>query len=323
MQLFWRRSVFLAFFLLCLGRASAQRIEKFYDLNWKSCTPGDARYYSILTWEDSVWHQQDYYVSSKSMQMNGYFKDTASSMRHGYFRYYYPDGNVQSAGRYANNKKEGVWITLHPNQMIADSVFYKGGLVEGIRMGWHPNGYPSDSAHWTLDGQGTVVSWFSNGNPSSVMLFKAGKPHGTWQFFHSNGRLAAIEKYLEGQPIEKRYYNEEGDLQADTANRSHGAFFGPIPKESGAAWRKFLEKKIYWPQEYLLRNTDRVEVLVSALIDEEGKVSDVRVEVPFHPSFDKIAVRAMESSPRWTPAFEHNRRVAQRIRQTFGFEQKD
>lgn len=66
----------------------------------------------------------------------------------------------------------------------------------------------------------------------------------------------------------------------------------------------FLAKWVYvylrYPQ-YAIDNGIRGRVQVSFVIDEKGKVRDVRVVKGVHPSLDEEAVRVIEASPDWKP----------------------
>jgi len=62
-------------------------------------------------------------------------------------------------------------------------------------------------------------------------------------------------------------------------------------------------------------------VVVEAIIDEEGNVTNVTVSTPFHPAFDKIAVEVLRKSRQWEPSISHNRKVRYRIKQPIYFAQ--
>jgi hypothetical protein len=58
------------------------------------------------------------------------------------------------------------------------------------------------------------------------------------------------------------------------------------------------------------------------MIDEEGKVQNLYVSIPFHPVFDKIALRMVQESPKWLPAISHNRTVSTWFTQPVSFVQE-
>ena len=66
----------------------------------------------------------------------------------------------------------------------------------------------------------------------------------------------------------------------------------------------FMEKWVYqylkYPK-YAADNGIQGRVLVSFVIDEKGKVTDVMVTRGIHTSLDDEAVRVISASPRWRP----------------------
>ncbi|MEJ7586154.1 MAG: energy transducer TonB [Ferruginibacter sp.] len=86
---------------------------------------------------------------------------------------------------------------------------------------------------------------------------------------------------------------------------------------------KASPEKIYFPEQYKIVNSDKAVVVVSFMVNEEGKVEDVEVTTPFYPGFNKIAKNAITSSPDLIPAVNHNRKVRSWMRQTVTFEQSE
>lgn len=249
--------------------------------------------------------------------MAGLYKDAAAKIQNGKFRYFYPNGNLSSVGNYVNGEKQGLWLWYHYNGMMSDSSFYEGGKVRGTSISWHNNGYMSDSAVYTSDGKAVYVSWFDDGTPSGAGRFDNGKREGVWQYFHKNGNNAAIEKYRQDELLTSSYYDEEGKALTAASNKNKDAEF----KGGEKKWRNYLEGGLQFPHDVKLVNTDVITVVVNATVDEEGKISDVYVSVPFDPKFDDEAVRVMKRSPKWLPAISNNRRVKSYIRQPVSFVQ--
>lgn len=313
------RTVTAVLILLLFARpALAQKTEQFYDWNWKPTEAATARYYAVIVKEDSLWHRQDYFIHERRLQMDGFYKDADAKTEHGVFRYYHPNGQLQSTGGYNHGKRHGVWLRFYDNGMLQDSATYNAGTVVGVRLGWHPNGVPSDSAFFNADGSGLSIQWFDNGNPSSAGLYAAGaKQHGKWQYFHKNGQPSSIEVYDQGRLLSKQYFDETGAAVSDTTTQEREAEFPGGNK----AWQKYLLKHLYFPEQYKIANADAAVVVVDWIVNEDGTVSDVKVTSPLHPSFDKIAMEVIRKSPKWEPAFSHNRTVKAYRRQPVTFSQ--
>ncbi len=62
--------------------------------------------------------------------------------------------------------------------------------------------------------------------------------------------------------------------------------------------------------------------MITGIINEDGKVLNAEVSVPLQPEFDKIALNAVNKSPKWIPAISHNRRVYFYFRQLVTFTQE-
>ncbi len=65
--------------------------------------------------------------------------------------------------------------------------------------------------------------------------------------------------------------------------------------------------------DYALENGIKGRVQVSLVIDEKGKVGNVRVEKGVHPSLDAEAVRVIEASPDWKPGMVDGKPVRTRL----------
>ena len=74
----------------------------------------------------------------------------------------------------------------------------------------------------------------------------------------------------------------------------------------------FLERWVYvylkYPQ-YAIDNGIQGKVLVDFVIDEKGKVKDVKVLKGVHPSLDDEAVKVVSASPDWKPARVRGKKV--------------
>jgi TonB family protein len=308
----------LLILIIFLIPAVAQKVERYYDWNWRPAESNTARFIAITNKQDSLWHRQDYFLQERRLQMDGFYRDEDTKTEQGLFRYYHANGQLESTGSYTNGKRQGVWLRYHSSGMMRDSVTYNNGNVVGVRLGWHPNGIPSDSSFFYPDGSGLSINWFDNGTPAAAGRYSAGgKLNGKWQYFHRNGQLSALEVYQEGTLLSKQYFDESGAAISDTTTKEQEAEF----PGGNAAWQKYLYKRLFFPERYKLANADQAVVVVQWVIDESGTVTDVEVIAPFHPDFDKIAVEAIRKSPKWIPAISHNRTVKAYRRQPVTFQQ--
>ncbi len=308
----------LLLLLPCIG--FAQKIEKYYDYLWHETAPKYARFYSITEKTDSGWHRRDFFLHGPSLQMDGFYEDSTAETASGMLGYYYPDKKPESYGRYLHGKKQGLWISFYANGMMEDSTVYDDDHPVGTSIGWYRTGYMSDSSVYQPDGSGVEISWFDNFNPSSAGLLGPGfKKQGKWKYFHKNGKISAMELYANDRLIDKQYFDESGAVVADTTNKDKKAEFpGGL-----SAWTKYLGRHLYFPEHVEITNSDKAVVVISATINEDGKIEDAYVSTPFYPEFDKIALDVIRKSPNWIPAVSHNRKVKYEIQQPVTFSQPE
>ena len=314
-----KQFLFLPLLLLILNSYS-QTIEKYYDYNWKECDVQNARFNSITTKTDSGWHLEEFYINLNSMQMSGNYEDVDCKIKNGQFSYFFPNRRLQTKGNYLNNKRSGLWLSYYENGMMSDSSNYRKGRKVGTCIGWHSNGFIADSIVLDSTGKGVYVSWFDNGNPSCVGRYSEGqKQEGRWKYYHKNGQLCSVEFFQKGKLIDKQYFDEQGVPMEDTTTKEKEAEF----KGGIKAWQEFLMKNLYFPSNIKLVNADKIVVVIEFYVNEEGKVENAYVRVPFDSEFDKIALSVINKSPKWIPAFQNNRHVRYLVRQPVIFKQEE
>jgi hypothetical protein len=125
--------------------------------------------------------------------------------------------------------------------------------------------------------------------------------------------------YNGGKLMAASYLDEGGTAVTDTSNVNTEANF----KGGEKVWIKYLQKKLYWPANLEFTTSGSVTVGITFAVDETGKVVDAEVSMPFHKTFDKIALDIVKSSPAWQPAMSHNRKVKAYRRQPVTFVQSE
>lgn len=80
------------------------------------------------------------------------------------------------------------------------------------------------------------------------------------------------------------------------------------------AFRNYIEKNIKYP-ESAADNGIQGKVIVSFIVEPDGKVTNVKVVRGIDPALDKEAVRVIESSPKWQPGKQRGKPV--RVNLTF------
>jgi antitoxin component YwqK of YwqJK toxin-antitoxin module len=301
---------FLLFFSLYIsGTITAQQKQQYYTWDWKQCELPEARFISKIKKTDSGYARIDYFLGNGKAQMYGSYADAATTIKNGFFRFYYSNGTPSAEGVYEQNKKQGPWLSYYRDGLLKDSTNYKEGIALGTSYAWHQNGYMADSTVNLPGGGSLMVSWYDNGLPSAAGHTLNDKLQGPWQYFHINGKIAAKETYDSGRLVSRAYYNERGIIEPDTSSKDRSPDFDGGDK----AWRKFVDKTLYFPKRVEIGNTDKIVIVISAVIDEEGNVTNPVVEIPFEETFDAIALALFKKSPKWLPAIRHNRTVKEKV----------
>ena len=263
-----RQVLLIIFCILTAHVVSGQIKSKFYNWKWEECESYDARFLRITKRTDSGWYCADYFVSTKKLQMTGFYEDSLYKIKNGAFSYYYANGNIKSTGRYLHNKKNGVWLSYYHNGMMEDSSTYKNGAPVGTWLGWHENGFQKDSAVYNEDNSGIEIGWYDNGAPSYAGFYKDGNMNGKWKFYHRNGNIASEEIYETGILLSKVFYDKTGLKMPDTSNIDKEPEF----KGGEKKWKRYLENNLQWPAGYKISNAEKVTIVLAARIDEDGKI---------------------------------------------------
>jgi len=90
------------FFIACIIlsiQAAAQKIESYYDYNWKPCESLKARFYSTLQKTDSGWLRHDYFIDGLKLQMKALFADSACKVYNGQSIFFMPMDECLTSGK--------------------------------------------------------------------------------------------------------------------------------------------------------------------------------------------------------------------------------
>ncbi|RAK66831.1 toxin-antitoxin system YwqK family antitoxin [Hymenobacter edaphi] len=166
----------------------------------------------------------------------------------GEWKYYSAEGRLRSQGRYAGGEKDGEWTTYYANGQVAAVETYRSGELHGLCrtfdpagqliyekryqqddiMAWRclqPGGQPG--AWQDLSSQnGTVKSYYANGQLAAEETYRNGQFDGTCKLYHSNGQLLRETTLRDGLSTgPQREYGADGKLLADEAY-AHGEKHG-------------------------------------------------------------------------------------------------
>ena len=70
----------------------------------------------------------------------------------------------------------------------------------------------------------------------------------------------------------------------------------------------FLSRNVKYPVK-AEENGIQGRVICSFIVETDGSISDVKVEIPVDPSLDKEAIRVVKSMPNWIPGTQMGKPV--------------
>ncbi len=130
---------------------------------------------------------------------------------------YKPESKVEE-GRYADNRKEGLWKKYWPNGKLRSSINYTSGKPTGEYELYYENGITEEHGFWASNkNTGDFKRFYDNGNPQQHFLFADnGKRNGLQKYYHDNGRMALEVNIINGtESGVMRRYNSDGSLQEE------------------------------------------------------------------------------------------------------------
>ena len=74
----------------------------------------------------------------------------------------------------------------------------------------------------------------------------------------------------------------------------------------------FLSENIKYPKS-ALEDSISGRVIISFIVEKNGKISDVQVARSVHPSLDEEAARVVKMMPKWTPGIQNGKPVRVRF----------
>ncbi len=177
---------------------------------------------------DNVLHgtAKEYWAGTQTLRREMEFSDGQLS---GPSRRYYESGALETETLYAEGRPHGTQTEYYEDGATRAETRFEGGQRVGTRRRWFPTGVLQLEA--TGDGAEAVVTeWYSNGAIKSETS-PAGQvdhaPEGQVMAYHSNGRLRARARYVDGleQGVREVFYSDgtRWETLGFAGGKPHGA----------------------------------------------------------------------------------------------------
>lgn len=272
-----------------------------------------ATYFRQAYKDGDVWCVKDFYLSTGTIQMKGYFseyKNDDFSIENGMFYYYHPNGKLEGKERCLNGKREGVSKWYDSTGRITDSAYFKKGMPSGIAFKW-ADGILIGRAVYNDTGSGAGEEWvyYKNGVLSDYWKFCEGYLMDSVSLhYYPNGNLSCKEYFERGKLLKYACYNTDGDLVGFNCPPTKPE---PLDKKDFRKAIRDMKDRIRYgaPPEIvdMIKNKQiRGVILLQICIDIKGKANIIILK-GLHPKLDKYIYDVLQELPRFTPARNYNR----------------
>jgi hypothetical protein len=262
----------------------------------------------------------------------GYYKDSANTIKHGQFRNFYANGQLQSIKTYDNNKREGRYFSFYPNGMMRDSFYFKMDIPYGYCVNWYPSGDVQTEMQMdsTGNGSGLVIGFFEQGNVSfKGKIGKGLRKAGNWFYYHQNGQKASVLQYpkedsaiiswspqVKEDLFESTFYDSTiscynticydiNGIQQDSCHIKNKT--AEFPKGL-KGWTGYLEKELVAIMPRLSQFPGPVTYKAYFTVETDGRPVHIMLDNKIDASFDREVYYIFSNSKKWIPA-EHNNRL--------------
>jgi hypothetical protein len=298
--MFMRIFLLSAVMLFQSSLLSAQKLEQGFDYSFKPTTFSPF-YYVVTERKDTGWYRQAWYLSHKSIAMEGWYKDEKCNIPHGIVSWYHTTKFLKSTGLYQDGKKEGAWLEYDEEGRLTDSSNFKAGRLRGVRLQWHTNGMLADSLEFDSAGNGVEVRWWDDGAISSAGYWTADTlKKGRWKYYHRNGTLMATDDYKDGKLVNYACFDNAGAALDTALCREKAA---ELEKN---VYKRFLEKNIKLDDVVKAGlPSGTYTVMVRFMVDKDGTVTDVKPLTNYGYGLERMVSDVIKRSPRWVPGRVH------------------
>jgi antitoxin component YwqK of YwqJK toxin-antitoxin module/tetratricopeptide (TPR) repeat protein len=132
---------------------------------------------------------------------------------------FYPDGTPEMRFGYTADQLQGPYEVFYPNKTLEKKGTYDKDELNGPYTLNHPNGQPRETGTYTKGKRtGLWRAYYASGKLSVEETFdEAGKTHGVYHDYDSQGRLLADTYYDHGRIVRMVHFNAAGKATSDVA----------------------------------------------------------------------------------------------------------
>jgi periplasmic protein TonB len=168
----------------------------------------------------------------------------------------------------------------------------EGNTINGVSHHYNANGF--------MDSTGN----FHNGKRNGEFVKREGDPlKSRWKYIYREDSL------IEVIDLEK----EKKDSAISYKDEKESEYPGGL-----AGWQRYMIKNFKYPERAMNANVQG-QVTVLFIVDKTGKVIDPYISASVEYSLDEAALRVVNGSGKWEPAFQNGQNVKSYKSQPFNF----
>ncbi|MFY0672615.1 MAG: hypothetical protein JXQ87_04395 [Bacteroidia bacterium] len=249
------------------------------------------------------------------------------------FKYFHKSGKLKFLTVDWKGKKNDTTKVYHNNGQLKEELSFYKNILLAVGKTYSADGQELKHGNF-LNGKGTVIRYYDDGNIKSEASYKSGKKQGIAKFYHSNNQLKATGMFANGAKIGIwKYFDDNGsELESkeyrgnieDNEFRKEFSHEG-FKVEKIATTALFLDGdrgfKRYIKDHFEPNNRLKNENVIFIFeLDEFGfvKSASVRCDRLSSEVCNEIEKKLIDL-PRCIPAFENGLPVASSITQPFRF----
>lgn len=299
--------VWIAIFLFQPFLIQGQKVIKtFYDKDGIPTDSASSLTYSMRILVDRSYKLSVFTTATNTLRMKEGFNDKWEKIR----TFYYPNGNILTEGIFSGNFPAGLFNSQYADgRQQGEFFFEKAETKDAESLLGIINYVDSLGNNLISDGEGICkcrLSPYPNLNEVTTGRVSEGLREGKWE---GTGRLWGIEytfvdHFSQGVLTDgqsnyegKAYQYKKIEREAEPSG-GMVAFYNYISahlKYPLRAWRKGLEGKVF----------------IEFVVEQDGKVTNARVQLGMDPECNQLALDVVKSSPSWIPAAFRGRPIRQ------------
>jgi TonB family protein len=267
----------------------------------------DARFLRLITKADSgMYSIQDYYMDStpklvaRSAINEVFFVPGAQGVCYEY----YSNGKRKSVKTYRDGKLEGDATEYYPNGALYKVEAYKNDVA------YLKSCYDSNGKAITENGTGNWLTYDDSFKVTEEGPVINGLKEGTWKTYMKSG-MVVKSVFTKGIYDLTRQVTEAAKNPANPESV-------PSFKGGQASLDKYLNNVLIYPT---MASSLHIQgrVTVSFIVEEDGKITDVKLLNGVHPTLDNKTLKTVKNMPLWMPAKVDGKPVKMETRLSVNF----